>query len=222
VEVDETYVGRGRTSGRETHTKTLVAVAAEENGQGIGRIRLARIADVFGDSLGTFIVEMIEPGSVVHTDGWWGYLGVQKLGYEHKVTNISRSGKPAHEALVRRALTEAEDSRLFTARAEVNTLTAPLRVPLRRASEPCPVASPGPEAGVPQALFLTAARRSATLSPINTGGGRLQAGVEDRLDRPAEEAGDAECEGQAGVVLACLDGVDGLAGDAEVFGQVAL
>jgi transposase-like protein len=103
VEVDETYVGGEETGtrGRETHTKTLVAVAAEGNGQGIGRIRLARIADVSGDSLGPFIVEMIEPGSIVHTDAWWGYLSVPKLGYEHKVTNISRSGKPAHEAMPR-------------------------------------------------------------------------------------------------------------------------
>jgi hypothetical protein len=44
VEVDETFVGGTEpgTVGRETHTKTLVAVAAEENGRGIGRIRLAR------------------------------------------------------------------------------------------------------------------------------------------------------------------------------------
>jgi transposase-like protein len=103
VEVDETFVGGVElgTRGRETHTKTLVAVAAEENGQGIGRIRLARISDASADSLGPFIVEMIERGSVVHTDGWWGYLPVTKLGYQHKVTNVSRSGRQAHEAMPR-------------------------------------------------------------------------------------------------------------------------
>jgi ISXO2-like transposase domain len=45
VEVDETFVGgvEPGVDGRETHTKTLVAIAAEENGRDIGRIRLARI-----------------------------------------------------------------------------------------------------------------------------------------------------------------------------------
>jgi len=103
VEVDETYVGGDEPGvrGRETHTKTPVAIAAEENGQGIGRIRLARIADVSADSLSPFVVEMIERGSVVHTDGWGGYIQVKDLGYEHKVTNISRSGKQAHETMPR-------------------------------------------------------------------------------------------------------------------------
>ncbi len=103
VEVDETYVGGEEPGvrGRETHTKTPVAVAAEENGQGIGWIRLARVADVSADSLGPFVVEMIERGSVVHTDGWGAYTQVKALGYEHKVTNISRSATKAHEAMPR-------------------------------------------------------------------------------------------------------------------------
>jgi transposase-like protein len=84
VEVDETFVGGEETGtrGRETNTKSVVAVAAEENGQGIGRIRLSRIADASADSLGPFVSEMIEPGSVVHTDGWGGYITVTKRGYD--------------------------------------------------------------------------------------------------------------------------------------------
>jgi hypothetical protein len=48
VEVDETYVGGSEKSkwGREIDSKAIVAVAAEENGQGIGRIRLRRVEDV--------------------------------------------------------------------------------------------------------------------------------------------------------------------------------
>ena len=47
VEVDETYVGgvEEGVRGREIVGKALVAVAAEEDGRGMGRIRLRRIVD---------------------------------------------------------------------------------------------------------------------------------------------------------------------------------
>ena len=47
VEVDETYVGGEEEGvwGRETDTKTLVGVAAEEAGNSVGRIRLATLKD---------------------------------------------------------------------------------------------------------------------------------------------------------------------------------
>jgi transposase-like protein len=103
VEVDETFVGgvEPGVDGRETHTKTLVAIAAEENGRGIGRIRLARIANASADSLSPFIVEMVERGSTVHTDGWHGYVRMAELGYQHKVTRMLGSGKKAHELMPR-------------------------------------------------------------------------------------------------------------------------
>jgi hypothetical protein len=43
--------------GRQTETKALVAVACEERGKGIGRIRLRRIPDASGSSLEAFIVD---------------------------------------------------------------------------------------------------------------------------------------------------------------------
>lgn len=46
--------------------------------------------------------------------------------------------------------------------------------------------------------------------------------MEDGLDGAVEEGGDAEGEGEAGVVLAGLDGVDRLAADAEFPGEVGL
>lgn len=103
VEVDETYVGGEEPGvrGRETRTKTLVGVAAEENGQGIGRIRLAVLADTTAESLVAFVAEMVAPGSVVHTDGWPAYRSVVKLGYEHKVTAVLHSGSKAHELMPR-------------------------------------------------------------------------------------------------------------------------
>jgi hypothetical protein len=46
VEVDETYVGGAEKGkwGREVESKAIIAVAAEEDGKGVGRIRLRRIA----------------------------------------------------------------------------------------------------------------------------------------------------------------------------------
>ena len=60
VEVDETYLGgvEEGVHGRETENKAIVAVAAEEDGRGIGRIRLRSIADVSADSLHPFVETM--------------------------------------------------------------------------------------------------------------------------------------------------------------------
>jgi hypothetical protein len=71
VEVDETYWGGEEKGavGRLTEDKAIIAVAAEENGKGIGRIRLRCIPDVTRASLHSFIGEAIEPGSTVRTDG---------------------------------------------------------------------------------------------------------------------------------------------------------
>jgi transposase-like protein len=103
VEVDETYVGGPEkgVAGRETETKSIVVIAAEENGRGIGRIRLARVHDVSAASLIPFVEEVIQPGVKVHTDGWRGYDGLRAHGYRHKVTNIKRSEKLAHELMPR-------------------------------------------------------------------------------------------------------------------------
>lgn len=54
VEVDETYVGGRKTAtpGRSRGRKSVVAVAAEEDGSGIGRIRLRQVPDASSSSLG--------------------------------------------------------------------------------------------------------------------------------------------------------------------------
>lgn len=83
VEVDETYWGGEEEGvvGRLTEDKALIAVAAEEDGKGIGRIRLRSIPDATRASLHGFIAEAVEPGSTVRTDGWSAYLGLN--GYVH-------------------------------------------------------------------------------------------------------------------------------------------
>jgi len=83
VEVDETYWGGEEEGviGRLTEDKAIIAVAAEEDGKGIGRIRLRHIPDVTRTSLHGFIAEAVEPGSTVRTDGLNAYLGLE--GYVH-------------------------------------------------------------------------------------------------------------------------------------------
>ncbi len=103
VEVDETYVGglEEGVRGRQTETKALVAVACEEKGKGIGRIRLRRIADASAASLHAFMAEAVEPGSLVHTDGWEGYAGLKTKGYRHRVTVLQRRTRSPVQLLPR-------------------------------------------------------------------------------------------------------------------------
>jgi transposase-like protein len=87
IEVDETYVGGEKPGkrGRGAAGKALVVIAAQQDNSRIGRIRLGRVGDASGESLGGFVETAIEPGSVAHTDGWQGYSGLQRLGYRHRV-----------------------------------------------------------------------------------------------------------------------------------------
>ncbi|MBM3269890.1 MAG: IS1595 family transposase [Candidatus Sericytochromatia bacterium] len=99
VEVDETFVG-GReegVAGRETETKTLVAIAVEMRERGLGRVRMRSIPDGSANSLAAFIEETIEPGSTIRTDGWKGYGGMD--GYTHEPRPIKGSGLKAHEMM---------------------------------------------------------------------------------------------------------------------------
>lgn len=91
VEVDETYSGAKEKGlrGRETKSKALIVVAAQEDGKRVGRIRMRRIQDASASSLEPFVEESIQPGSIVHTDGWEGYAGLEKKGYQHEVTILA-------------------------------------------------------------------------------------------------------------------------------------
>ena len=86
VEVDETYVGGVKEGkvGRGAAGKSLVVVATEVKGKGLGRIRLARVRDASASSLHFAINEMVAPGSELLTDGWQGYCGIEEKGYTRK------------------------------------------------------------------------------------------------------------------------------------------
>ena len=103
VEIDETFVGGPEEGkrGREIEKKSIVVVAAEKNGRGIGRIRLKHVKDASAESLLTFIRAAVEPGATLHTDGWRGYSGLPAAGYKHRVTNISGGEELAHEIMPR-------------------------------------------------------------------------------------------------------------------------
>ena len=102
VEVDEAYIGgvHPRRGGRQTETKALVAVAVQVEARGrLGRIRLRRLLDASGDSLVGFVRGAVEPGSLVHTDGWIGYEPLKRNGYRHRITFLQGQAKSPSQLL---------------------------------------------------------------------------------------------------------------------------
>ena len=90
VEVDETYVGgtESGVGGRELVGKVLVAIAVELEGKKVGRVRLRHIPDASGASLVGFLNDCVAKGSLVRTDDWNGYNGVEAAGFAHRVIPI--------------------------------------------------------------------------------------------------------------------------------------
>ena len=88
VEVDETFIGGqepGLLGGRARGKKVLTGIAVEiPESKGIGRCRMATLADASAESLDAFVQDHVEPGATVITDGWTGYQGLAGLGYEHE------------------------------------------------------------------------------------------------------------------------------------------
>ena len=103
VEVDETYVegieaGRSR---RHMGSKALVAIAAQVDGKGIGRICLRRIPPASPSPLVAFVKYAVEPGSVVITDGWKAYARLKQEGFKHQPRLINASGNTTSALLPR-------------------------------------------------------------------------------------------------------------------------
>jgi hypothetical protein len=88
VEVDETYLGGeepGLRGGRAKGKKVLTGIAVEvKEPKGIGRCRMALLADGSAASLHPFVTGHVEPGATVITDAWMGYHGLAGLGYLHQ------------------------------------------------------------------------------------------------------------------------------------------
>ena len=103
VEVDETFVGGEEPGGGRRHVgkKALVVIAAEVRGRATGRIRMRRVKDSSAESLLPFVQEVVEPDTLVITDGLQTYRGLPKLGYRHDRRVILGSGESATAVLPR-------------------------------------------------------------------------------------------------------------------------
>jgi transposase-like protein len=102
VEVDETMVGGVKQGGKRGRgaEKSIVVIAVEiKEPKGFGRVRMQHVPDASGASLTPFVCNVTTPGSLVCTDGWSGYNGLESKGFNRKITIQSSSGDPAHVSM---------------------------------------------------------------------------------------------------------------------------
>lgn len=69
--------------------KSLVVAAVEVNDSNIGRIRLHRVKDASCQSLHDTISKTVNKGSLIRTDKWRGYNGLDSIGYIHEIISSS-------------------------------------------------------------------------------------------------------------------------------------
>ena len=62
---------------------------------------MRQIVDASAQSLVPFVQESVEPGSVIHTDGWAGYAGLEAKGYQREITKIGKRSEEASKLLPR-------------------------------------------------------------------------------------------------------------------------
>ena len=102
VEVDETVLGGEQPGprGRGALGKTLVVIAVELlEPKGYGRTRMSVIPDAAATSLRPFLLNTVEPGATVVTDGWSAYPGACQGWFAHEPHPVAGSGSQAHELL---------------------------------------------------------------------------------------------------------------------------
>jgi transposase-like protein len=101
VEVDETYIGGqepGLPGGRAYGKKVLTGIAVEVRPpRGIGRCRMAPLADFSSATLVSFVSENVEPGATVITDGLNAYSALPGHGYVHD-RRVQRAARGRGEA----------------------------------------------------------------------------------------------------------------------------
>jgi hypothetical protein len=69
------------TAAQQTDRQQLLG-AVEATEEGLGRLRLRRVADMSKATSHTVVDAAIQPGSQVHTDGWVGFTGLE--AYDHR------------------------------------------------------------------------------------------------------------------------------------------
>ena len=109
VEVDECWVGPSPPNAlrltkkkqqlieRRKAQRMIVMVAIEiKEPRGFGRIRLQRVTNKSEKAVLPFVMEVVEPGSVVRTDGSAAYRKLHKRGYRREKTVMAGAEDPAH------------------------------------------------------------------------------------------------------------------------------
>lgn len=106
VEIDETWEGGlrrgqpGRPKVADRSALVMGAVEVTTERKGIGRVRLASVADGSAKTFRSFLKEHVTRGAVLFTDDWRSYRKpARQLGHEHRATNVSKSSEPAHVVL---------------------------------------------------------------------------------------------------------------------------
>ena len=101
VEIDEAYWGGDESGaiGRQMGAKALILVAVQEDGPGIGRVRLRRELALNRATVVDFVHSMVEPGSTLRTDGLNLYENID--GYAHDRRIRGKNPKNAAAALPR-------------------------------------------------------------------------------------------------------------------------
>jgi len=102
VEVDETFIGGSKSGkrGRGALGKTLVVVAVELlSPKGFGRCRLRIIPNAQVPALRAFLLDNVEPGARIVTDGLRSYPPATLKDYRHQPLPVARSSGPAQVSL---------------------------------------------------------------------------------------------------------------------------
>ena len=103
VEVDETYWGSQEEGvrGRQTDSKALIVIAAQEDGDGIGRVRMRRIPDASAESLMAFISRRpLNPADRSHRR-LDRIRSLRGKGYRHRITFLKGQEESASDMLPR-------------------------------------------------------------------------------------------------------------------------
>ena len=109
VEVDECWVGpkppyalrltkKKQQLIKKRKARPMIVVVAVEikDPKGFGRIRLQRVTSKSEKAVLPFVLDAVEPGSVVRTDGSAAYRKLEKHGYQREKTVMAGAKDPAH------------------------------------------------------------------------------------------------------------------------------